>query len=314
MLNVLSATLLAPALLWTGFLRPDWRRALQWAPALAAAAITVIHGWSFEGAFALIVLTAVIVGPRPRKNRWAVAAILALAVLVVLDFDADRPRGFIFKNALTAAHALALFTILFDWPWMAAVAGFTGTRTPLMILAWDIRPSWRYFAALFAYVVGLGAWFLIHGVTDERVDVAQAAAWRGGLNAEWWQGWLGSGFGNFPGTQRPHNAFLALWAQSGVLTIPILLTAAWHARKVHPLALLPLVPSLWYSDWLFSTAGGIGMIAVYIAFAQERRPWPGYQRAAVVDKPQYQALARTLHRYLKLRILPGAVSKPPLDR
>lgn len=298
MLNALAVTLVAPAVIWPHFIHADWRKALPWLPALIPAGIAAVRGQSFEGAFAFIVLTALIVGPRPRLNRWSAAAVLALALLILLDFGPDRPRGFLFKNAMTAGQAMAFFTILLDWPWLAAVAGFTGTRSTLFILAWALCPSWRYFVALAAAVFGLLIWALLAktgnapagGIVFDRLDVAGSTTLRGSLNAEWWQGWLGSGYGSFPELQRPHNAVLSLWAQAGSLTIPILLTALWHARRMHILDVLPLLPALWFADWLFSTAGGIGMLGVYVALAQEKRARPDDEAEAVGDEPREGSL------------------------
>jgi hypothetical protein len=111
-------------------------------------------------------------------------------------------------------------------------------------------------------------------VIQERADIQAGFAGRAALNASWWQGWFGTGFGAFPEYQRPHNAFLSLWAQAGILTIPILAAPVWYARKVGLRHLAALAPALILADWLFSTPGGIAALAVYGRLAQEKQLRP----------------------------------------
>lgn len=285
--RVAGVTMLGPAFLpWLLVFDSNWRRWAAWSPLIVAVAVSIGTSPSLAGVIGLAALLCALC-VRPAERFSGDFTLFLVAGSVLLDFSTGRPAG-LFKNALSAGEALSLFAVARNSPWLAFVAGFTGSRTPLLIAAlsphgrFTLRPQ-LYLMVGGAVVLGLLAWAGLHGF--ERFTPG-AVATAGELRGETYSnpgGLFGSGYGAYQG-QRPHNVFISLWAQMGLLSVPVWLTVAWHARRLPWRLFLPLIPPAFLNDWIVSTPGGLLCVSLYIALAYEKQRRPDRRKKPQSDQ------------------------------
>jgi hypothetical protein len=237
-----------------------------------------------QGGLGLAAVLASLSG-RLRERFFLKTGFLILAALVLADFSNSRPDG-LFKNALSAGEALSLFAVATGNPILAFAGGFTGSRATLavtgiagvmvVIFGFPSQMKIRRRAGLMVLagtVAGLGAWAAINGIERFTPGAIETA---GELRAETYHnpgGLFGSGFGAYQG-QRPHNVFISLWAQMGVLSVPVWVTIAWHARRADWRLFPALLPSAFLNDWIVSAPSGIMAVGLYIALMDENQERP----------------------------------------
>ena len=260
--TMLASGTIAPIL----FGVPDFKRWAAWSPLLLAVAVSIATSPTVQGLIALLAALAWLSGD-PERPVFLKIGVFVAAGLVLLDFSSERPAG-IYTNALSAAEVLGLMAAASGSATLAFVSGFTGSRASVAIAMLAVPRLWARPGVALALVVmagaGLVVWGYLHGY--DRFT-GEAIAQAGELRAATYSnpgGLFGSGFGAYEG-QRPHNVFISLWAQMGILSVPVWATVAYHLRRADWRVLLPLAPAALLDDWIVSTAAGICCLGVYFA-------------------------------------------------
>jgi hypothetical protein len=297
-----GTTIFAPVLIPTSLVfaikQRHWKMPIWIFPVVIPILISTIINGKIEGYF---IFVAIIFGgmwlPVIGKNRafyhGLTIGITLLSVFTLFD-TYYRPDG-LFKNALAGGQITSLVYIGSSGNILLPfIAGYTASRTPLLMLlaSYFVLPKWFYVLgiALFALGFSLQAYktqqehptlknrFSLTEIKKEQIrrteiNTATIEPLPGDYPVRTFRP-FGYGIANYKhslGIQRPHMAILSLWWQTGLLSIPVMLTLLWLAlRKLGWQATLPLMPALMLDDFLVADVSGVIALMFYVTLLKFR--------------------------------------------